>query len=349
MKREICLLLALLLPAVPDAHAESAPPEISAASAIVMAADGSVLYERAADEKRLIASTTKLMTALLVFERCDPDEEVEILPDWCGAEGTSLYLHQGDICTVRELLTGLLLASANDAAVALACHTAGSVERFAALMNEKAAALGMSNTHYVNPNGLDAEGHRSTARDLAKLMFACMAEPGFAELTAQRRGEAAGQVFENHNKLLSRLPGCLGGKTGYTRAAGRCLVSCVEREGLRLVCVTLSDPDDWNDHERLYAWAYGSYVNYPVTEGLAYTVPLLSGERETLSAVPTFELRLLLRRGEPVELRAELPRFEFAPVAAGAPAGRLLVLCAGEKRAVIPLVYAEGAEIGKRQ
>lgn len=343
-KNALCLLLALLLLPLPNARAEG-EPSVSAASAIVMAADGTVVYEHAADERRLIASTTKLMTALLICERGGLDEEVEILPGWCGAEGTSLYLHQGDRCTVRELLTGLLLASANDAAVALACYTAGSVEAFAARMNEKAAALGMNNTHYVNPNGLDAEGHFSTARDLAKLMFACMANGDFAAITAQRYGEAAEQSFANHNKLLWRLPGCLGGKTGYTRAAGRCLVSCAEREGTRFVCVTLSDPDDWNDHERLYAWAFQNYVNLTVTDGISFPVPVLSGDRESLTAVPAFTLRLLTRRDETLTLRAELPWFIFAPVGAGSEAGTLHILRGEKELAALPLVYAEGAQI----
>lgn len=344
LKREICLLLACLMLPLPAVRAEG-EPEVHAAAAIVMAADGTVVYERAADERRLIASTTKLMTALLVCQEGGLDEEVEILPDWCGAEGTSLYLHQGDRCTVRELLTGLLLASANDAAVALACHSAGSLEAFAARMNEKAAALGMTNTHYVNPHGLDAEGHYSSARDLARLMFACLAESELAALLAQRSGTAAEQSFENHNKLLGRLPGCLGGKTGYTRAAGRCLVSCAEREGTRFVCVTLSDPDDWNDHERLYAWAFDNYVNLNVTEGVSFSVPVLSGDRASVEAVPAFELRLLTRRGEELELRAELPRFCFAPLRAGEEAGTLRVLRGGEELAALPLVYAEGAQV----
>lgn len=343
-KNTLCLLLALLLLPSPAAKAEGEPP-ISAASAIVMAADGTVVYERAADERRLIASTTKLMTALLVCEHGNLDEELEILPDWCGAEGTSLYLHQGDRCTVRELLTGLLLASANDAAVALACWMDGSVEAFASRMNARAAALGMGNTHYVNPNGLDAEGHFSTARDLAKLMFACMANADFASLTAQRYGEAAEQSFANHNKLLWRLPGCLGGKTGYTRAAGRCLVSCAEREGTRFVCVTLSDPDDWNDHERLYAWAFENYVNQPVTEGITFPVPVLSGDRESIAAVPAFELRLLTRRDERLTMRAELPWFIFAPVGAGSEAGTLHILRGDRELAALPLIFSEGAEV----
>ena len=338
------MLLALLLLPLPAARAEG-EPAISAASAIVMSSDGTSVYERAADDRRLIASTTKLMTALLVFERGGLDEEVEMLPGWCGVEGTSLYLHQGDRCTVRELLTGLLLASANDAAVALACHTAGSVEAFAELMNEKAAALGMTNTHYVNPHGLDAEGHYSTARDLARLMLACMENPDFAALTAQRYGEAAEQSFENHNKLLWRCAGCIGGKTGYTRAAGRCLVSCVERDGTRFVCVTLSDPDDWNDQERLYAWAYDNYVNLDVTENLVYSVPVLSGDREAVQAIPAHQLRLLVSRDEELTLSAELPWFAFAPLRQGAEAGQLRVLRGGEELAVLPLVYTEDVDV----
>lgn len=345
LKREIPFLLALALLLPPSAAAAEGAPDISAASAVVMAEDGTCLFERAADERRLIASTTKLMTALIVLENGGLDDEVEMLPDWCGIEGTSLYLHQGDRCRVRELLTGLLLASANDAAVALACHTAGSVEAFAARMNRKAAELGMTNTHYVNPHGLDEEGQYSSARDLARLMLACMANDDFAALTAQRYGTAGEQSFENHNKLLWRLDGCIGGKTGYTRAAGRCLVSCVEREGTRFVCVTLSDPDDWNDHERLYAWAYNNYVNLTVTDGLSYDVPVLSGDRDRLAAVPAEPCRLLKKRGAELELCAELPRFVFAPVQPGSEAGLLRICCGEEELAVIPLVYAEGAEV----
>ena len=344
LKKLVCVLLALAALRAPCAFAEG-EPRVSASAAVVMAADGTVIYAKQPDERRLIASTTKLMTALVVLERAELDAEVEILPGWCGAEGSSLYLHQGDRVSVRELLTGLLLASANDAAEALACYTAGSVESFAALMNEKDAELGLENTHYVNPHGLDAEGHYSTARDLANLMLACLDEPELAAILRQRYGTAAEQSFENHNKLLWRLPGCLGGKTGYTQAAGRCLVSCAEREGTRFVCVTLNDPDDWEDHERLYAWAFENYVNLSVTENLRYAVPVLSGDREALDAVPARELRLLVRRGEEPALVAELPRFVFAPVRAGSEAGRLLLLSDGAELASVPLVYAEGAEV----
>ncbi len=343
LKKTVCLLLALLLSA-PGVYTQE-PPTISAASAVVMAEDGTVVYEHAADEKRLIASTTKLMTALVVLENTDMEAEVEILPDWCGAEGSSMELHQGDRYRVRELLTGLLLASANDAAVALACFTAGSAEAFAVLMNERATALGMTNTHYVNPHGLDEAEHFSTARDLAVLMFACMQNEALASLLSQREGAAGEQRFENHNKLLWRCPGCLGGKTGYTRAAGRCLVSCVEREGTRFVCVTLSDSDDWRDHEALYDWAFEHYVNRNVTENAAFSVPVLSGEKESVRAVPAEELKLLVPRDAELTLSAELPWFVFAPIRAGEVAGKLRILCGGQVLAELPLVYEEDAAL----
>ncbi len=212
-------------------------------------------------------------------------------------------------------------------------------------MNERAAALGMTNTLFANPHGLDDAEHYSTARDLAVLMFACMQNKALASLLSQREGTAGEQSFENHNKLLWRCPGCLGGKTGYTRAAGRCLVSCVEREGTRFVCVTLSDSDDWRDHEALYDWASINYVNRIVTENAAFSVPVLSGERESVRAIPAEELKLLVPRDAELTLSAELPWFVFAPVHAGEEAGRLHVLCGGEALAELPLVYEEDAAL----
>ena len=326
--RKLCafaLCAALLLAEPAPARAEDRPA-VSAQSAIMMHDSGEVLYEKAADEPRLIASTTKLMTALVVLEHCALDEEVEIPAACCGLEGSSVYLSPGQRCTVRELLLGLLLASANDAAAALACHVAGDEAGFALLMNEQARALGMDRSAFVNPHGLDAEGHYATARDLARLMLRCMEEPGFRELCTQQSAQVGDQTVYNHNKLLSRCPGCVGGKTGYTRAAGRCLVSCVEREGELLVCVTLSDPDDWDDHTRLYDWAYAHYARRLLAdESLCFQIPVLSGEDKLVTVRPQRSCTRFLPREAEVELTAELPRFCFAPVTGGGEAGRLLV------------------------
>lgn len=198
----------------------------------------------------LIASVTKLMTALVVLEQGEVDETVTVTAAHM-AEGSSMYLRVGEKLTLEELLYGLLLCSGNDAALALT-ECAGGVEPFVALMNEKAAALGMKNTHFANPNGLDDEEHYSTAYDMALLACAAANEPTLRRIASTRTAAIGGRTLTNHNKLLSRMDGCIGLKTGYTKAAGRTLVSCAEREGHRLVAVTLRDGNDWNDHEMLY-------------------------------------------------------------------------------------------------
>ena len=190
-----------------------------------------------------------------------------------------MYLKAGERYTVRELLTGLLLASGNDAALALADAVGGSEAGFVRLMNRKAEQLEMTQTHFANPHGLDAETHYSTARDLAKLMCACMENADFRAITSTVSAQIRQMTYLNHNKLLTRYPGCIGGKTGYTRAAGRCLVTCCEKNDLRLVCVTLSDPDDWRDQSTLYDWAYAGFRWLKLSDVCRFEVPVLSGSR----------------------------------------------------------------------
>ena len=244
----LCLLLCML-PAVAEAV------EVSATAAVLLDADtGQVLYEKNGDEQMLIASTTKIMTALVVLEQAGLDDTVTVTRDHM-AEGSSMYLKPGETVRVEELLYGLLLCPGNDAALALtAC--AGGPESFVALMNEKAVALGMTRTSFANPNGLDAEGHYSTARDMAVLAAAAMEEPTFRRICSSRSVTIGQHTMENHNRLLRQVEGCIGLKTGYTKAAGRTLVSCAERCGCRLIAVTLRDSDDWADHAALYEYGF---------------------------------------------------------------------------------------------
>lgn len=229
--------------------------EVSATAAVLMDADtGLVLYEKNGDKQMRIASTTKLMTALVVLEQGCLSDEITVTAAHM-AEGSSMYLQAGQHLTLEELLYGLLLCSGNDAALAVT-ECAGGAEPFVARMNEKAAALGMENTHFANPNGLDAEGHYSTARDMAVLAAAAAEEPLLLRIASTVTVTIGDRTMTNHNKLLTRLDGCLGLKTGYTQAAGRTLVSCAEQGGRRLVAVTLQDGDDWNDHEALYRWGF---------------------------------------------------------------------------------------------
>lgn len=227
----------------------------SASAAVLMDADtGQVLYDHNGGRRMLIASTTKIMTALVVLERASPTDVITVKQEHM-TEGSSMYLKPGERVTVEELLYGLLLCSGNDAALAVT-ECAGGLEPFVALMNEKAAALGMADTHFANPNGLDDEEHYSTARDMAQLARAAVNEPTLLRMASTRQASIGGRTLTNHNKLLGRMEGCLGLKTGYTKAAGRTLVSCAEKDGRRLVAVTLRGGDDWNDHEALYRWGF---------------------------------------------------------------------------------------------
>lgn len=343
MRNLICLLLSSLIfvsNITPELSEQL--PEIRALSAVVMAETGEILYEREPDRMLPMASTTKLMTALVVIESCPLDAMVDILPEYCGVEGSSLYLKPGERYTVRELLQGLLLASGNDAAVALACFCAGSIDAFSERMNQCAAELGMRNSHFLNPHGLNEAGHCSTARDLGILMLAAMKNDSFSELISREKAIVGGQTVLNHNKLLQRYPGCIGGKTGYTKVAGRCLVSCCKKDDLRLVCVTLNDPDDWNDHAMLYDWAYEHFSMFVINrENTRYEIPLLGGMADKAIVVPLEEHRILLpRTSEPI-VETKLPFYAFSPVSEGFEAGFLRVLLNNRLICEIPLIFID--------
>lgn len=346
MGKRICaLLLALSIaaagPALPARAAEDVPGHSAASMILIHRESGAVLAEKDADSRRLIASTTKIMTALTALELADPEETVAIDPAWTAVEGSSMYLQAGETYTLRELLYGLLLASGNDGAVAVACLAAGSEAAFVEKMNEKARELGLENTHFENPHGLDGREHYSTARDLAAITAAAMENETFREITSARSRAVHGQTYANHNRLLGECPGVTGGKTGYTKAAGRCLVSTCCRDGLELICVTLSDPDDWRDHAALYDWAYGAYrcVRYPAGTVLAQ-VPVVAGSEAQAGAALREEACLCLPAGTEAVPELALPRFVFAAVPQGAPAGSARFPGSGDPEREYPLVWA---------
>lgn len=233
----------------------------SAQSAVLMELEsGRVLYEKNANDQRLIASITKLLTALVAVERCDDLQEfVTITEESCGVEGSSLYLTTETEITLEALLYGLLLHSGNDAAHAIALHCSGSVDEFVALMNEKATSLGMVHSSFANPHGLNAEGHYSSAYDMALVAQACLHNQTVSTIAATEKITLCGRTFVNKNKLLSTYEGCIGMKTGYTEKAGRTLVSAAQRDGMTLICVTLNDPNDWVDHSKLFDFGFSTY------------------------------------------------------------------------------------------
>lgn len=316
--------------------------DISASSAIVVEAEsGTVLFEKDADARMRIASTTKIMTALVALEHCSLDERVQI-PAVCETvEGSSMYLKAGEIYTMRELLYGLMLESGNDAAVAVALHVSGSTEAFAELMNRRAASLGCTGTHFENPNGLDAPEHYSTARDMARIAAEAMKNQLFEEIVSTKTISFGGKTYVNHNRLLWTCPGAIGLKTGYTMASGRTLVSCAERDGMRLICVTLRDPDDWDDHRALYDEAFSEWkmAASPGAGVTAAELPVVSGTAKTVAVAPASSARLLVRRGADVRTELRLPDFVYAEVTKGEKAGSLSVLADGKEIFSADLVY----------
>lgn len=344
MRKAAAILLAAILLTAP-VLAEGT--ELSAQSAILICADtGDTLFEKCADERMLIASITKIMTAIVVIENSELDSEVVIRPEWCGAEGSSMYLEAGQRCTVRQLLLGLMLASGNDAAVALACNTAGDVQSFAELMNEKAAQLGMTNSSFKNPNGLDEEGHYSSARDMAILAAYCMDNEDFASIVSQKSFTIGELTFVNHNKLLWNCDGCLGVKTGYTLAAGRTLVSCVKRDGMRLVCVTLNAPDDWEDHAKLYDWGFSSFcLTHISSENFSASIPLISAKQPQGCITPENDITILSASDSVVSAKLEIPRFAYAGIFQGEKAGEIKVYVDGELAAEENMVYTQDVPV----
>lgn len=340
---------ALALAVIASASAASAAPENSAGAAILIdAQSGRVLYGENCDAQMLIASTTKIMTALVVLDNCDIDESFEIPAECTGIEGSSMYLKAGESYSVRDLLYGMMLVSGNDAASALALHCAGSDAAFAQLMNDKAQALGLGNTSFENPHGLDGERQYSTARDLAMITRAAMENDVFREIVSTKVYTVGEQSLLNHNKLLWNYEGCIGVKTGYTMAAGRTLVSCAERNGMRFICVTLSDPDDWRDHTALYDWAFSEFeLKSVLPEGVICRVPVISGQSPTVELETSPEAELLCKADAQLSFALEVPRFVYAGVEKGETAGHILVLQDGEEIGRFPLVYARSVPLAK--
>lgn len=324
-----------------------------AAGAVLMdAGSGRVLYEHDAHKPRLIASTTKLLTALVAVEQAeDLDELVTVKGEWLGCEGSSIYLKAGEEITLRGLLYGLLLQSGNDAAMAIACYTAGSESEFVALMNRRAAELGMKNSSFANPSGLNDESHYSTPYDMAVLARACLDNETVAAICATRSATVGTRTFVNHNKLLWRCEGCVGMKTGFTEKAGRTLVSAATRGGQTLICVTLNDGDDWNDHARLLDYGFQTYPPQELCgEGEVLGSVLVEGSLiPSVAAVTADMVSYPLKEGEKLTVEVKLAPSIQAPFDAGAPIGEAVWKKDGEIVARIPLAAQSGAGLDVRE
>lgn len=306
---------------------------VSADAAFLCTAGGQVLYAKQQDIRLPMASITKIMTALVVIENAlELKKTVKVSPNAVGIEGSSIYLCANDIATVSDLLYALLLASANDAAVALAIDTAGSVDGFVSMMNSKAQSLGMYDTAFTNPHGLFDKAHYTTARDYAVLMSHAMTVPAFKEIsgTVSKIISINGvpRSIHNHNRLLSSCEGVISGKTGYTIASGRTLVTAATRNGVTLICVTLNAPDDWNDHKKMYAEGFArTRVTVFKAEDHSFELPVVGAEASggTVSVVPESDVRIVTLREYGYRLRYSYPIFVYAPVLSGERVGFLYI------------------------
>ncbi|MFI3313356.1 MAG: D-alanyl-D-alanine carboxypeptidase family protein [Eubacteriales bacterium] len=315
---------------------------ISAQSAVMIdGLTGQVLYDKDGETERLIASTTKIMTGLLVAESGKLEEKVTITADMVDIEGSSLYLKVGEVLTVEQLLYGLMLRSGNDAAMALALEISGNLEEFVLKMNEKAVELGLEHTHFANPHGLDDDGNYATALDLATLTAYAMKNDDFRQVCSTKSMTVGSRVLQNHNKMLWRYDGAIGVKTGYTQAAGRLLVTAAERKNRTLIAVTMNAPDDWNDHQVLLDNGFDRMKEeFAVTAGTVMgQVPIIGGTTETVNCIAGEDGIFGLFSGETVEIILYLPEFAFAAVHNGHPAGYAKLLIDGRELGRVPLVY----------
>lgn len=324
--------------------------EVSAASAVMMQANsGRILFQKDAHTPRAMASTTKIMTALLAAERLPLDHDVSVPAQAVRVEGTALGLRGGDTISTQDLITGLLLASGNDAANVLAQEVAGSQEAFSVLMNQRAAEIGMKHTHFVTPSGLDADGHVSTAYDMALLAREALKNDTVAAIVQQKSATIhfgspkRAVTVSNHNRLLRLYPDAIGIKTGFTKKAGRCLVSAAKRDGMTLIVVTLHCPNDWDDHMKLYNAAFTKVKTVALPTVNLPALQMAGGDKKAVRLTMTVpsSVAVMQDEAERIRTRLELPAFLWSGVKKGERVGWVIYTLDGQELARAPVLAAE--------
>ncbi len=352
MKKRIFALVLSFLALFQSWSAYASGLWVSASCAVLMCADtGEVLYSKNPHEKRSMASTTKIMTALLAVREATPEREITVTKEMVSVEGTSMGLLPGDKVSLRELVYGMLLSSGNDAANTVACILGGSPEGFAVMMNEQADFIGMEDTNFVTASGLDSEGHYSTAYDMALLASECIKDPLFREVCSSKTAKLSygnppySRTLSNHNRLLWSCEGVIGVKTGFTRKSGRCLVSAAERDGVTLVAVTLNAPDDWNDHIRMLEYGFDSVeAERYEFDASAYEVSVYGGTTASV-AVHSTEAPVLVKQSRIYETVVLMSPYVYAPVEKGQILGKILIRYGGKTVAEIPLAASADSAV----
>lgn len=354
MKRAFGLILGMLMlvSAIPlkIVYVFSAEqPEVSAKAAVLISADtGEIVWEHNSGQKLPMASTTKIMTTLLCIESGGLDVPFQVDSEAIKVEGSSMGLQEGDIVTKYDLCCGMLLPSGNDAANAAAVRIAGSIEKFAELMNERARKLGLSKTYFVTPSGLEGDGHGSSAADMALLAREALRNDVFRSICSKSSiklkfgAPPYDRWLKNTNKLLTMYEGVYGVKTGFTDEAGRCLVSACERDGKSLICVTLNDKNDWNDHIALYDYGFNAVHTVSPKIPDKFELELAEGGTLSVTAGDTdIEVTSADDNMENYELKLIAPPFVYAPVKSGDETAQLKVLYNGREVKSIKLYAAE--------
>lgn len=343
----ICCTVLTLLGS--SAKAEEEVKTSARAAVLIERNTGMVLLCHNENEPLPMASTTKVMTALLALEKGNLDDVVTVGRNAYGVPGTSIYLDLGEQITLRDLLYGLLLASGNDAAIAIAEHIGGSVEAFCAMMTERAAELGCEDTVFVNPNGLPAEGHHTTAYDLALIAREAMTHETFREIVSTQRasipweGRSYDRILNNKNRLLAGYEGATGIKTGYTRAAGRCLVFGAQRDGLEVIGVVLNCADWFNEAARLMDLGFERYEGFTALSAgeTVRVLPVTGSRQDTVYICAGADLTAAVPKGEIPALEYDMPDSLPAGMQMGDAVGEARILLDGRTLASVPLVLTE--------
>lgn len=353
-KRLFCVFLSVaftVLCAFP-AYAENDELALSARAAILMTSDTlEVVYAKNEHERLPMASTTKIMSALLALEYKSPDEAVTVTKEAVSVEGTSMGLLPGDCVSVKTLACGMLLSSGNDAANVAAYAVSGGLDEFTALMNQRAKEFNMNDTSFETPSGLDSENHYSTAYDMALLGAEAIKNPEFLSICSKKSMSVSygnppyRRTVTNHNRLLTIDEDCIGIKTGFTKKSGRCLVSAVRRGGVTLIAVTLNAPDDWNDHEKMYNYGFSVVKNRSLFCDLSgVRLCVVGSDKSSVGVKPLYTPYLASLKNIEPEIKICIKNFEYAPVESGKNVGTVYYLYDGRVLSEVPIVTSEGAE-----
>ena len=320
--------------------------------------NGKILNSKNENKKMKPASTTKLMTSLIALEESASNDKQVKFTEEMIAEGSSMYLKTGEVVKLSDLATGMMMASGNDAANATAISVSGSIEKFSDRMNERAKLIGMENTNFVTPSGLDDENHYSTAYDMALLMSYALENEDFAKLTSQKSAEVSfiepsskKTTYSNHNRLLSMYEYCTGGKTGYTMSAGRCLVSSAKKDGLTLICVTLNDRNDWQDHIDLYNYGFERYACYQSDDSnFCVDIPCVGGVEDKTTVVGEKDISIVLSTEDKskVERKIYIDSFLYAPIEKNSKVGKIEYSIDGKVVSSVNLLSSEEVNIKKK-